>query len=408
MKRSILQAAALLACVSVASAQVAVRGALVHTVSGASIENGVVVVTDGKIAAVGPAAGVTIPDGYEVLEAAVVTPGLVDARTVVGIAGYYNMQKGDQEQHEDSSPIQPELRALDAYNPREALVEWVRGFGVTTIQTGHAPSELVPGQLFVVKTAGGTADEAAVRPFSAVAATLSNSARRSGSSAPGTRAKMMSMLRSELIEAQEFAAKIEAAEEGKEPPRDLAKEAIIAVLRGEVPLVVTAHRAQDIASVLRLGREFEGVRIVLDGASEAYLMLDEIRAADVPVILHPTMKRSVGDAGNLSFETAAKLREAGIPFAIQSGYESYVPKTRVVLFEAAVAAGHGLPFDAALRSITLDAARILGIGDRVGSLEVGKDGDLALYDADPFEYTSHCVATVIDGRVVARGERGGR
>jgi len=408
MMRSTLHGAALIACASMASAQVAVKGALVHTVSGASIENGVVVVTDGKIAAVGPAADVTIPEGYEVLEAAVVTPGLVDARTVVGIAGYYNMQKGDQEQHEDSSPIQPELRALDAYNPREALVEWVRGFGVTTIQTGHAPSELVPGQLFAVKTAGSTADEAAVRPFSAVAATLSNSAKRSGSSAPGTRAKMMSMLRSELIGAQEFAAKIEGAEEGKGPPRDLAKEAMIAVLRGEVPLVVTAHQAQDIASALRLAREFEGVRLVLDGASEAYLMLDEIKAAGVPVILHPTMKRSVGDAANLSFETAAKLREAGIPFAIQSGYESYVPKTRVVLFEAAVAAGHGLPFDAALRSITLDAARILGVEDRVGSLEVGKDGDLALYDADPFEYTSHCVGTVIDGEVVARGERGGR
>jgi imidazolonepropionase-like amidohydrolase len=178
-----------------------------------------------------------------------------------------------------------------------------------------------------------------------------------------------------------------------------------AVLDGDVPMIVTAHRAQDIASALRLAREFE-FRLVLDGASEAYLLLDELVAAGVPVILHPTMKRASGDAENLSFETAARLSEAGIPFAIKSGYESYVPKTRVILFEAAVAASHGLGFEGALRSVTIDAARILGVEDRVGSLEVGKDGDLALYDGDPFEYTTHCVGTVIEGAVVSRFERG--
>ena len=114
-----------------------------------------------------------------------------------------------------------------------------------------------------------------------------------------------------------------------------------------------------------------------------------------------TMMRAVGEAENLSFETASKLAEAGIPFAIQSGYESYVPKTRVVLLEAGVAAGHGLTFDQALRSITIDAARIIGVDDRVGSLEVGKDGDVAIYDGDPFEYTSHCVGVVIEGNVVS-------
>ena len=387
-----------------APAQVAVRGDVIHTMAGPPLKDGVVLIRDGKIAEIGPADVVQIPAGFEVLSAAVVTPGLVDARSVVGVAGYYNRKKGDQEQHEDSSPVQPELRALDAYNPREALVNWVCSFGVTTVQTGHAPRELVPGQLFIVKTIPTTADDAAVRPFSAVAATLSNAAKRSDKSSPGTRAKMMSMLRSKLIEAQEYATKREAADEGSSPPRDLALEAMCAVLSGEVPMIVTAHRAQDIASALRLGREFD-FRLILDGASEAYLLLDEIKAAGVPIILHPTMKRASGDADNLSFETAARIEEAGIPFSIKSGYESYVPKTRVILFEAAIAASHGLGFDAALRSVTINAARILGVDDRVGSLEVGKDGDLALYDGDPFEYTSHCVGTVIDGAVAARGER---
>ena len=162
-----------------ATAQVAVRGGVIHTMAGPPIEDGVVLLRDGKIAEIGPRDAVQIPAGFEVLEAAVVTPGLVDARSVVGVAGYYNQEKGDQEQHEDSAAVQPELRALDAYNPREALVHWVRGFGVTTVQTGHAPRELVPGQLFIVKTRSTTADDAAIRPFSAVAATLSNAAKRS-------------------------------------------------------------------------------------------------------------------------------------------------------------------------------------------------------------------------------------
>jgi imidazolonepropionase-like amidohydrolase len=109
------------------------------------------------------------------------------------------------------------------------------------------------------------------------------------------------------------------------------------------------------------------------------------------------MVRAFGERENVSFNTPASLATAGIPFAFQSGFEGYVPKTRVVLFEAAIAIQHGLPFDKALASLTIDAARILGIDEQVGSLEVGKDGDLALYDGDPFEYTTHAVGTVIDG-----------
>jgi imidazolonepropionase-like amidohydrolase len=153
-----------------------------------------------------------------------------------------------------------------------------------------------------------------------------------------------------------------------------------------------------------LAREF-GVKLWLDEAAEAYLLLDEIKQAGVPVIVHATMSRATGDKENQSFETAAKLAAAGIPMALQSGYEPYVPKTRVVLFEAAVAAAHGLTFEQALASITIDAARILGVADRVGSLEIGKDGDVALYDGDPFEYTSHCLGTIINGRVVSEVRR---
>ena len=176
------------------------------------------------------------------------------------------------------------------------------------------------------------------------------------------------------------------------------------VLNREVPALITAQRVPEILAALRLQEEF-GFDLVLDGAAESYLVMDEIRRAGVPVILHPTMVRLGGETGHATLETARRLREAGIPVALQSGFEGYVPKTRVVLFEAAIAAANGLSMEDALRTITIDAARIIGVGDRVGSLERGKDGDVAVFDGDPFEYTSHVCATIIEGQVVSEGCR---
>jgi imidazolonepropionase-like amidohydrolase len=206
------------------------------------------------------------------------------------------------------------------------------------------------------------------------------------------------MLRAEFIKAQEYGRKKDNA------ARDMRTEMFVKLVNREMPLLVTANRASDIMSALRLAKEFN-FRLVLDGVAEAQLVMEQIKAAGVSVIVHPTMQRSGGETENLSFETASKLKAAGIPFALQSGFEGYVPKTRVVLFEAAVAAANGLSIDNALATITIDAARLLGIDTRVGSLEAGKDADLALYDGDPFEYTSHCIATIIDGAVGFEGKR---
>ncbi|MEM7384990.1 MAG: amidohydrolase family protein, partial [Verrucomicrobiota bacterium] len=181
-------------------------------------------------------------------------------------------------------------------------------------------------------------------------------------------------------------------------------ESLAAILKKEKPLLIHAHRHQDISAALRLAKEFD-LRLILDGASEAYLLLDQIADAGVPVLVHPTMMRASGDAENMTFELAKKLHGAGIPFAFQSGYEAYVPKTRVVLFEAGMAATYGLPSEAAMAAITIEAAKLLEIDDRVGSLEVGKDADLSLYDGDPFEFTTHCVGVVIDGAVVSEKKR---
>ena len=388
--------------VETAIGQIAVRGKKVYTMAGPVIEDGVVVIRDGKISALGQASDVNIPDGFQVLKANVVTPGLVDAHSTVGLSGMFNYEH-DQDQLERTEPVQPELRAIDAYNPHEQLIQWIRSFGVTTIHTGHAPGELMSGQTFVVKTAGNTVDDALLIRERAVAVTLSDDARKTEAKSPGTRGKMMAMLRAELIKAAEYSARLEASkadDEKEAPPREIRLETLAKVLSGDLKLMITAHRAQDIASALRLADEF-AIPIWLDGAAESYLLIDEIKSANVPVILHPPMMRAIGDKENLSFETAGKLVSAGVPLAIQSGYEPYVPKTRVVLFEAALAAANGLSFEQTLATVTIDAARILGVADRVGSLEVGKDGDLAFYDGDPFEYTTHCTGVVINGMVVS-------
>lgn len=386
-----------------AAQDVAVRAQTLYTMAGAPIRDGVVLVRGGKIAAVGPAAQVTIPAGVEVLEAKVATPGLIDAHSVVGLSGYLN-QPHDQDQLESSSPTQPQLRAIDAYNPHERLVQWLRELGVTTLHTGHGPGTLVSGQTMLVKTRGNTVEAALLRDPAMVAAELGPGAMAERGKSPGTRAKQMAMLRSLLIAAQAPAGASGSGGGEDSAGRRLDREVMRDVLARKLPLLVSAWQAQDIMSALRLKQEFN-IDLIIDGAAEAYLVLDAIKAAGVPVILHPTMARQSGELENASWTTAARLREAGIPFALQSGYEGYVPKTRVVLWEAAIAAANGLGMEPALASITIDAARILRIDDRVGSLQVGKDGDIVLFDGDPFEYSSHVIGTVIDGQVLSRQVR---
>jgi imidazolonepropionase-like amidohydrolase len=373
------------------SAQIAVKGETVYTMDGNPITNGVVLIRDGKIENVGPANRVRIPEGYKVYEAKIVTPGLIDARSVVGLAGYYNQQH-DQDQLETSNAVQPELRALDAYNAREFLVGYLRSHGVTTIHTGHGPGAVISGQTMIVKTTGNTVDEALVDSTTMLAITLGSSVRNNFSS-PGTRSKAVSVLRQELIKAQDYAKKRSS---DNPPARDLKMESLADLLEGKITAMVSAQRANDIMTALRIQREF-GFPMVLDGAAEAYLILDEIKASGISVIVHPTMIRTGGDTKNATFETAGLLQQAGIPIAFQSSYEGYVPKTRVVRYEAAIAAANGLGFDHALYALTMGSAAILGIDSRVGSLTRGKDADVVMYDGDPFEYLTKVTGVIING-----------
>ncbi|WP_372903124.1 amidohydrolase family protein [Rhodohalobacter sp.] len=384
--------------VETADAQIAVKGETVYTMNGNAISNGVVLINDGKIERVGSANRVNIPSEYEVHEAKVVTPGLIDARSVVGLAGYYN-QDHDQDQLETSSAIQPELRASDSYNAREYLVSFLREQGITTIQTGHGPGAVISGQMMIVKPIGDTVDEALLKDATMLSMTLGSGVSPAFNS-PGTRSKAVAMLRQELIRAKDYAAK---RAEGETNGTDLKSEVMADLIDGEITAMINVQSAQDINTALRIQQEF-GFPMVLEGASEAYLLIDEIKESGVSVIIHPKMARPGGAMKNVSFETASKLHEAGIPVTFQSGYEGYVPKTRVVRYEAAVAAANGMGMQNALHALTIGAAEMLGIADRVGSLERGKDADVAMFDGDPFEYLTNVQGVIINGDVVYKPE----
>ena len=379
-------------------AQIAIKAEMIYTVSGAAIPNGVVLVKNGKIENIGT--GLAIPSGYKVYETKVLTPGLVDARCVIGISGALNIPT-DQDQLEKSGAIQPELRAIDAYNPEETLVKVVRDYGVTTIHTGHGVGALVSGQTMIAKTKVGTVETVTIQPLTMLAMTIGPSVT-SNFTSPGTKAKQIAMIRTELLKAQAYLKKQSDKDSSKRPAADLKLDMLVKLLKGEIKALITANSSVDIMSAIRLAKEFN-LKLVLNGAAEAYRLIPEIKNANAEIILHATMARNGGDMVNMTMESASILTKAGIAVSIETGFEGYVPKTRILLFEAAQAMVFGLSFDEALKAITLNPARLLGIADKVGSIEIGKDADLVFFNGDPFEYLSKVCGVMIDGVMVKEG-----
>ena len=218
---------------------------------------------------------------------------------------------------------------------------------------------------------------------------------------PGTKAKQIAMIRTEFLKAQAYMQKQNDKDTAKRPAIDLKYEALSKLLKGEVKALITVNSSNDIMNAIRLAKEFK-FKLVIDGAAEAYRMIDEIKACKAEVILHSTMARNAGDMVNMTRESAAILTAANIQVSIETGYEGYVPKTHVLLFEAALAVTYGLPYEEGLKSITLNPAKLLGIDKRVGSIEQGKDADLVLFDGDPFEYLTKILKVMIDGQWVSK------
>jgi imidazolonepropionase-like amidohydrolase len=345
---------------------------------------GTVVVQDGKIVAAGE---LVRAKNMPVYKAKHVTPGLIDAFATAGLSGAWNIP-ADQDLDELSDPNQADLRALDGFNPREPLLDFLQQTGVTVVHAAPGRANPIAGRGGVFRTDGTTAESAALVPVGSLIVNLGESAK---GKATTTRMGVAALVRKAFADADSYRTAKPAA-------RNAKHEALIPALEGKVPVYFAAHRRDDIQTALRIASEFK-LKPVIAMATEGYRMADELKKAGVPVVVHPTMQRAGGSMETLhSFtENALTLARAGVPVTICTGYEGYVPKTRVLRYEAAMA---GLTSEFAVRAITLDAAKLLGIEKDHGSIEPGKVADLVLYDGDPFEHATHVTHTIMRGRVV--------
>jgi imidazolonepropionase-like amidohydrolase len=374
--------------------KVAIIAGRIHTVTGQPITNGAIVVEAGKIVGVykeGEWNAATV-DGARLIRVAEVTPGLIDTHSVIGLTGALNVS-ADQDQDEASDPNQADLRVLDGFNPDEPLLEYLRQNGVTIVHAMPGRVNVIAGQSGVFRTHGRTAPAMALKFPAALLVNLGETPKTTyPGKGPLTRMAVANLVRSAFAQARDGA-------DDKAP--NAKREALRPFVRGELPVYFSAHRADDILTGLRLADEFK-LKPVLDLATEGYLIADRLAEAKAPVVVHPTMQRSGGSMETLNSHVAnaAALADRGVAITIGTGYEGYVPKTRVLRHEAAMAATYGLGRERALRAITLDAAKLLGIAEKFGSIEVGKVADLVLYDGDPFEHATHVTHTLIDGRVV--------
>jgi imidazolonepropionase-like amidohydrolase len=368
-----------------------------HTVARGTIDNGVVHVEDGKITKVGSFRDVGVPADFVVHHAGHVTPGLIDAFSVVGLAGAMNLKRADLDQDELSDPNQADLRVLDSFNPAEPLLALVREQGVTVLHATPGPANVIAGQTGIFRTYGTTAEKMTIRFPAGLLVNLGEEPKSTyAGKFPNTRMGVANLVRSTLTQAQTYAKKKVS---GGDAPPNLKYEALGPVLAKKVPVIFAAHRSSDLMTALRVSKEFD-LRPMLALASDGYLIADALAEAKAPILVHPTMQRpGTLESFNTHLGNAAVLMSRKLPVAIGTAFEGYVPKTRILRFEAAIAAANGLGFERALASITQEPAKILGIDDRFGTLEPGKVADLVLYDGDPFEHATHVTHTIVGGRV---------
>ena len=360
----------------------------------------------GKIAEIAQNIDTTGCDVFDA-EGMYAMPGIIDAHSHIGM-WEDGMGREGSDGNEATNPVTPEMRSIDGINPFDRCFKEAVACGVTTAVTGPGSANVVGGTFVAMKLYGRSMDEMILKfPVAMKAAFGENPKRVYGDKAtPATRMAIAAILRKALAGALDYAKKIENAKDdpSKMPERDLGKEALLPVIRRELPLKIHCHRADDILTAIRIAKEFN-VRFTLDHCTEGYLIPDllkeTIEETGAGIIIGPLLTdRSKIELRNVSFSAPKALYDAGIDFAIMTDHpvipEQYLPVC------AALAVREGLPEDAALRSITINAARITGIDDRVGSLEVGKDADIAVFSGHPLDFRSRCVLCTVDGQVAHR------
>lgn len=363
--------------------------------------SGDILVRNGKIEKIGK--NIENTDNCEEIQAEgkYILPGYIDAHCHVGIMEE-NMGFEGNDTNEATDPITPELRAIDGINPRDPAFSNAIKAGVTCVMTGPGSANVIGGQFCVMKTYGNCIDNMVIKAPAAMKIAFGENPKRvynGKGKKPMTRMATAALLRETLIKANNYLKKKEIAlEKGENFDLDIKMEALIPVLKGEIPLKAHAHRADDILTAIRIAKEFN-LKLTLDHCTEGHLIKECIKDSHYPAIIGPTISRnSKIELANKSLETPKTLHEAGVKIAIMTDHPvvllNYLPLC------AALACKEGLSQEEALKAITINAAEILGIDHRVGSLEEKKDADIIILDGAPFDMFTKVLYTIIDGNIV--------
>lgn len=383
----------------------AITNGKIYTMDSSVIDDGMIVFDD-KIIYVGKKTNKFDAHIKEVINVAgmVVTPGLIDAHCHVGMFEDSVGFEGD-DGNEQSEPIMPHLRAIDAINPFDRGFEEARKAGVTCVVTGPGSANPAGGQFAAIKTAGICVDDMILKAPCALKIALGENPKSvfaEKEEAPLTRMGTMALLREMFIKAQRYAEQIEEyeqdGEENDKPELDMKSEALLPVLRREIPVKIHAHRADDICSAIRLGKEFN-LDITIEHCSDGDRVAPILEREKIPVMLGPTLSdRSKPELKNLSFKTYKNLSQRGIDVAIITDHPEITIENLPLC--AAMAVKNGMDKELALKGITITAAKNCRINDRVGSITVGKDADFAVFTALPTDFEAKCMMTFINGEMI--------
>ena len=381
-----------------------IKNGKIKTMVSDDIENGYVLIgDDGKILSVGKSIGETADMTVIDAEGRLVTPGCVEAHCHIGVHNSAMRWEG-ADYNEKSDPITPQMRAIDGINPIDETFEQALRHGVTSACTGPGSANVVGGSFAAIKLFGKRIDSMIIKSPVAMKCAFGENPKgaygQSGNKAPVTRMATAAMLRELLFKTRRY---LEAKESGKEPAFDMKLEAMIPVIKKEIPLKAHAHRADDIFTSIRIAKEFD-IDLTLDHCTDGALIADELAKEGYPAFVGPSFGgKSKIELKNKSFSTPAALYEAGVPISIITD-APVIPLEHLTMC-AGFAVSEGLPYDEAWRAITANPARHTGIADRVGSLEVGKDGDVVIWNDDPLKVVgAGAYMTLIEGKIVYRAE----
>ena len=381
------------------TARLAIVGGRVLPIEGTPFDGGAVLIEDGKITALGP--DLRVPEGVDRFEAAgkVIMPGMVDAHVHLGVHEEAEGWAG-QDTNEMTNPVTPHVRALDAINPDDLGFQDAIAGGVLTVNVNPGSGNPIGGQTVAVRCAGRTVDEMVLRSPSGLKSALGENPKRvygERKEFPSTRLGTAAVIRESFVKTANYLEKLERGN-GEPVERDLRWEALAMVLRRQIPWRQHCHRADDIATALRLADEF-GYRLVIDHGTEAAFLADRIAERGVPVLIGPLLtSRSKVELHRRSLANPKLLAAAGIEIGIITDHP--VVPIQLLHVQAALAVKEGLDPEVALRAVTLTPARVLGVDDQIGSLTPGKAATMCVWSGDPLDVRSRVETAWIDGRQV--------